>query len=92
MDGTHWRDGRDQVLWRHRELMRPASGEVLGAITVQSLADLGYGVDATQADPYVLPGAAGKASREGSPFQHRPFSVTTERGDLKVPNASWAGA
>ena len=35
----------------------------LSAITVQSLADLGYGVDVTQADPYTLPiFAAGKAT------------------------------
>ena len=32
----------------------------LSAITVQSFADLGYGVDVTQADPYTLPGAASK--------------------------------
>ena len=38
------------------------AGDVLSAITVQSFADLGYGVDVTQADPYTLPGAAGKAS------------------------------
>ena len=37
-------------------------GGPLSAITVQSLADLGYGVDVTQADPYSLPRAAGKAS------------------------------
>ena len=40
------------------ELMHPGGGSALSAITVQSLADLGYGVDATQADPYTLPGAA----------------------------------
>ena len=34
----------------------------LSAITIQSLADLGYVVDVTQADPYTLPGAAAKAS------------------------------
>ena len=35
----------------------------LSAITVQSLADLGYGVDVTQADPYTLPiFPAGKAT------------------------------
>ena len=32
--------------------------EALSAITVQSLADLGYGVDVSQADPYTLPSAA----------------------------------
>ena len=55
MDGGHWRSG---VLWE--ELMAAGAGRALSAITVQSLADLGYGVDVTQADPYTLrarPGA-----------------------------------
>ena len=38
------------------ELMGPYGGGALSAITVQSLADLGYGVDVTQADEYTLPG------------------------------------
>ena len=38
------------------ELMHPGGGSALSAITVQSLADLGYGVDVTQADEYTLPG------------------------------------
>ncbi len=54
MDGAHW---RNSVL--ENELMLPSGGGSLSAITVQSLADLGYGVDATQADTYTLPGAAG---------------------------------
>ena len=33
-------------------------GKTLSAITVQSMADLGYGVDVTQADAYTLPGGA----------------------------------
>ena len=54
MDGAHW---RYSVL--EGEIMNPVGIEgVLSAITVQSLADLGYGVDVTQADPYTLPGAA----------------------------------
>ncbi|MCY4427041.1 MAG: hypothetical protein OXC05_08435, partial [Halieaceae bacterium] len=50
-DGSHW---RDSVL--PGELM--GRGGRLSAITVQSLADLGYGVDVTRADPYTLPGAS----------------------------------
>ena len=53
MDGTHW---RYYVL--EGELMVPGGGGALSAITVQSLADLGYGVDVTQADPFTLPDAA----------------------------------
>ena len=56
-DGSHW---RFSVL--PGELMGPYGGGALSAITVQSLADLGYGVDVTQADAYTLPGAAAKAS------------------------------
>ena len=58
MDGGHWRGD----VFEQGELMLPWGGGALSAITVQSLADLGYGVDVTQADPYTLPGAAGKAS------------------------------
>ena len=42
------------------EVLITGSGRILSAITVQSLADLGYGVDFTQSDPYTIPGAAGK--------------------------------
>ena len=44
------------------ELMRPGGGSTLSAITVESLADLGYGVDATQADAYSLPAATVQSS------------------------------
>ena len=57
-DGVHWRGD----VFSLGELMLPWGGAALSAITVQSLADLGYGVDVTQADPYTLPGAAAKAS------------------------------
>ena len=50
VDGSHW---RYSVL--EGDLMVPGGGRALSAITVQSLADLGYGVDVTQADPYTLP-------------------------------------
>ena len=51
--GGHWRSSAFPD-----ELMRPGGGSSLSAITVQSLADLGYGVDVTQADAYTVPGAA----------------------------------
>ena len=58
-------DPKTNSHWRYSvlagEVMGPHGGVSLSAITVQSLADLGYGVDVTQADPYTLPGAAGKA-------------------------------
>ena len=34
--------------------MRPGGGSALSTITVQSMADLDYGVDVTQADAYTL--------------------------------------
>ena len=52
VDGGHW---RLPVL--EGELMGPSGGGALSAITVQSFADLGYGVDVTQVDPFTLPGA-----------------------------------
>ena len=52
---SHW---RESVL--HRELMTPSHSSgvsnPLSAITIQSLADLGYAVDVTAAEPYQLPG------------------------------------
>ena len=53
MDGSHWRSSEFPG-----ELMHPGGGSALSAITAQSLADLGYGVDVSQADPYTLPGAS----------------------------------
>ncbi|MDE2663881.1 MAG: Ig-like domain-containing protein [Gemmatimonadota bacterium] len=51
---------RNVVHWRNSvlsgELMSP-HGYTLSAITVQALADLGYEVDVSRADPYTLPGA-----------------------------------
>ena len=49
----HW---RESVL--DDELMTPRSGSAahpLSAITIQSLADIGYRVDAAQADAYIVP-------------------------------------
>ena len=47
---SHW-----SVSVLEGELMTPYGGNSLSAITVQALADLGYGVEITQADPYTLP-------------------------------------
>ena len=55
--GGHW---RSPVLGD--ELMGSSGTRVLSAITIQALADLGWVVDVTQADPYGLFGAAAKAS------------------------------
>ena len=51
--GSHW-----SVSILEGELMSPYGGGTLSAITVQSLADLGYGVDVSQADDYTLPDAS----------------------------------
>ena len=36
---------------------------LLSAITIQSLADIGYGVDVTQADAYTLPSTSSSSTR-----------------------------
>ena len=52
-DGIHW---RSSIL--SGELMTLSfSDEALSAITLQALSDLGYSVDLSAADPYVLPSA-----------------------------------
>ena len=61
-DWSHW---RASVL--KGELMRAdGAGDALSAITIQSLADVGYVVDVTQADPYTLHSAAAKVAATGS--------------------------
>ena len=65
-DNSHW---RDSVFGD--ELMMVVGGKVLSAITLQSLADLGYSVDLSQADAYTLsaPGAAKPvAAQDQRPF------------------------
>ncbi len=66
-------EGRADGHWREsvfrNELMTPtlSSGlEKLSAISIQSLADVGYRVDVSQADPYEIPGiSAAYARRQG---------------------------
>ena len=70
-DGGHWRSS----VFGTREVMISGDG-ALSAITVQSLADLGYGVDVAQADAYTLPSAAaGKTAAR----------VATSRPSVSVP-------
>ena len=71
-DGSHW---RFSVLTG--ELMgggqTPSGTEPLSAITIQALADLGYSVDVTQAEPYTLPSAAkASAKSTASPTHAQP--------------------
>ncbi len=75
-DWAHW---RESVL--SGELMEPGGGDVsLSAITIQSLADIGYSVDVTQADPYTLPRAAAKVVAAGStPDDHLPGRLVPQR-------------
>ena len=57
------------------ELMGPWGGASLSAITALSLADLGYSVDVSQADPYTLPGA-GVAAKIAVPMRASPANRT----------------
>ena len=60
---SHWRREVFGV-----ELMAPSAGAPTSAVTLQALADLGYTVDLSLADPYTLPGAAAAAAiGEGAP-------------------------
>ena len=70
--GGHW---RGEVFGS--ELMRSIGGSALSAITVQSLADLGYGVDVTQADPYILPSARA-SSKIAAPLPSIPGMDVTQ--------------
>ena len=59
VEGGHW---RGSVFGD--ELMTPTGTGAISAITVQSLADLGYGVDITQADSYTLPTASQASAKQ----------------------------
>ncbi|MYG80732.1 MAG: hypothetical protein F4187_02685, partial [Gemmatimonadetes bacterium] len=67
--------GSSDAHWRESvfddEIMTPfvGGGHALSLITIESLADLGYGVDVTQAEPYNLPAA-------------RPLGPTGDRGPI----------
>ena len=91
-DSAHW---RRSAFWSSQfpespgELMMPGGGGALSAITVQSFADLGYGVDVTQADPYTLPGAASaKASAKVvAAMPARPGVDVTQADAYSLPGA-----
>ena len=84
-DGAHWR-----VSVFGLELMDPRMDGPLSKITIQALADLGYSVDVTQADPYTLvlpdaPAAKPSASPElscGVGVQREPIYVVDEQGRI----------
>ena len=75
----HW---RDSVLGD--ELMAPY-GHLLSAITLGALADIGYEVDASRADPFELPNPdAASAAAQGEPGADRPVDVIIEGPVLVV--------
>ncbi len=93
VDGSHWRVG---VFGD--ELMTPTGSGAISAITVQSLADLGYGVDLSQADAYTLPSAASaKASAKIAALPPTPDAAPLPPsilGDGRLQgleNAEWTG-
>ncbi len=60
--------------------------DAISAITIQSLADLGYSVDVTQAVPYTLPSAAAKASAKiAAPSTHEQPKWTCGTGQQQEP-------
>ena len=75
-DEGHWRFGG--------ELM--GAGSALSAITVQSLADLGYVVDVSQADPFQLPSSAKAIADQGLDLRddilQGPIRVADENGHI----------
>ncbi|MDE2808908.1 MAG: leucine-rich repeat domain-containing protein, partial [Gemmatimonadota bacterium] len=75
-DEGHWRFGG--------ELM--SSGSALSAITVQSLADLGYVVDVSQADPFQLPSTAKAVADQDLDLRNDilqgPIRVADEKGHI----------
>ena len=77
-DESHWRFGG--------ELMGRGAGSALSAITVQSLADLGYVVDVSQAGPFRLPSSAKAIADQGLDLHddilQEPIRVVDENGHV----------
>ena len=91
---AHW---RESVL--DHELMTPFQNggepDPLSPITIQSLADLGYKVNAALAEPFRLPGAAVAADKEdprmikyGDDILRGPIVVVDSEGNVVrvIPN------
>ena len=77
--GVHWRSTMVN------EAMAGVSG-LISAITVQALADLGWVVDVTQANPYTLPSAAAKASAKiAAPAPHAEPEWSCGVGEQREP-------
>ena len=101
MDGSHWRGSVFGSFGpeSRRELMTPGGGRALSAITVQSMADLGYSVDVSQAYPYTLPdpGASAKiaASKPSIPSvdvtQVDAYSPPDDDLRGRLEGAGWIG-
>ena len=76
--GAHWRFGG--------ELMSAGAGSALSAVTVQSLADLGYVVDVSRADPFRLSGSAKAVAGPGLDLHddilQGPIEVVDEDGHV----------
>ena len=82
VEGGHW---RGSVFGD--ELMTPTGTGAISAITVQSLADLGYVVDVTQADPYVL-SATGSSGMQAVVIGDDPSSAQPASPTQEIP---WCG-
>lgn len=79
VDLGHWR----YPVFRN-EIMGPGGGIALSAITVQSFADLGYGVDVTQADSYTLPDATAGAKIAVSTPPYSGFGIDVSPWNLPI--------
>ena len=84
--GGHWR-----IPVLEGELMTPYGGWTrrLSAITVQSLADLGYGVDVSQAEAYTLPGAA--SAKASAKIAAAMPVIPNDRLRGRLESAEWIG-
>lgn len=92
------RSGSSDAHWRESvfvdELMTPfvGGGHALSLITIESLADMGYGVDLTRAESYTLPGSRPAGMRTGSgpvvylgdDILRRPIVLVDQKGRTSV--------
>ncbi len=80
-ENAHWREAA-LMLELMTGYMNIGGSEPLSAITIQSLADIGYEVDVTLAEPYRLPSA--DAARAIDPDRLLPYGDDIWRGPIVI--------
>ena len=81
IEGAHWR----YSVFGNEIMQGRYAGTALSAITIQTLADFGYGVDVTQADAYTLPSAAQASAKVAATHAEPELLCGVGDGEKRAP-------